>query len=343
MADSMVKKGCLGCFGLLAILGLVGVFLLVAPFLVDRPEPDPVEVRLAPELPAVAGDPESAALGAVEMPQGTRPETWTLRLDLTMGRFFVEPAPAGSPLEVEAEFDQASFELEERVDEAGRTYELSFGPTASIWRFIGRDSGHRNRIVLRIPVDRPFALVGELGIGETRADLSGLWLTEVDLGVGIGDHHFELSEPTREPLERFALESSVGELSVRGLGYASPARVVMDQGVGEMLVDLTGPWSRDAVLDLEAGVGELNVRIPRTVGVDVSDSDVGMGKMDWGGVAEEDVPADAPKLTIRAQGGLGEVSLRRVTEGAAPWETSPPQEPEPDLPPEAPGVGREDP
>lgn len=344
MARSIVKTGCVGCTGVLAILGLIAVFLVVAPFLVDRPAPDPVQERLAPDLPGFRGDPESTELGAVEMPEGpaaARSEAWTLRLDLSMGRFRIEPAPPGSSLEVEAEFDRGSFELSERIDESDRTYTLSFGPTSSLWSFIGMNRNDRNEVVVRIPVDRPFALVGDVGIGETRANLSGMWLTEVNLELGIGDHHFELEEPTREPMDLFALESSVGEISVVRLGYGSPERVRLEQGVGEMLADLRGPWTRDAVVDVDMGVGELNVRVPENVHIE-ADLNVGVGETDRRGVSKVEIPDGAPTLTLRAQGGVGEVEIRRVPEVAS-WETerspgpdSPTPETEPDLPAEAP-------
>jgi hypothetical protein len=49
-------------------------------------------------------------------------------------------------------------------------------------------------------------------------------------------------------------------------------------GAGEVTVDLTGDWQNDLDVNIEGGVGEITLRLPRGVGVRVEAEHVPSGK-----------------------------------------------------------------
>ena len=320
--SNLALKGCLGCLGVLVVLGLVAAFFVVLPWIRGPESPEPVSETLAHELPAgpaVPVTPEAPELGGVRVPSA-RPEPWTLVLDVGMAELIIEPAPPGASLTVEASYDRANFELTEEISHEQRVYEVSFGARGALSGLLRSQNAGANEIRLLVPRDTPLALTGRVGVGRTRADLSGLWLTGIDVEVGVGDHHFGFEAATREPVGRVRFEGSMGELTLQGMGFASPEELTVDQGMGELMVDLTGPWRQDAEVRVDLGMGELLVRVPEGVAVD-DRVDVGMGEV-VRRLGDQEPPAGAPRLTLHVDGGMGEVVVRRVA--AAPAEEPPP-------------------
>jgi hypothetical protein len=210
---------------------------------------------------------------------------------------------------VEADYDAGAFELNEDYDEGSNTYRVRFRPQGGWLNLFHRQVGDGEVRVI-VPRGQPVALEAEIGLGESRVELGGLWLTAVDFELGPGEHRVDVSEPLSQPLPRFTLDASVGETQVRSLGNASPAEVVIHQGVGEMGLDLSGAWKHDARVDIELGIGECRVRLPQGVKIDVERSRVGLGEATTGGRAHaEAVPEGAPTLTIAASGGIGELRI----------------------------------
>lgn len=320
--SSLALKGCLGCLGLLVVLGLVAAFFVVLPWMRGPERPEPVSETLAHELPAgpaVPVTPEAPELGGVRVPPASRPEPWTLVLDIDLAELLIEPAPEGTSLTVEAKYDRANFELTEEISREQRVYEVGFGARWALSGVLRSQNAGANEIRLLVPRDTPLALTGRVGVGRTRADLSGLWLTGIDIEVGVGDHHFGFEAPTREPVGRVRFEGSMGELTLQGLGFASPEELTVDQGMGELLVDLTGSWRQDAQVRVDLGMGELLVRVPEGVAVD-HQIDVGMGEV-VRRLGEAEAPPGAPRLRLEVDGGMGEVVVRRVA--AEPAEEPP--------------------
>ncbi len=85
-----------------------------------------------------------------------------------------------------------------------------------------------------IPRGRPIDLKGSIRMGESKTDLGGLWVRNVDLRYKAGDHFIEFREPLPFPMDRFKIEGSMGGLEIRGLGQASPSTVEVKQGMGEL-------------------------------------------------------------------------------------------------------------
>jgi hypothetical protein len=155
------------------------------------------------------------------------------------------------------------------------------------------------------------SLTGKVGIGESDLELGGLWLTDVALSIGVGEHEIGFRDPLREPLEEIRLRSSVGEVDVRRLGNASPRNVFLQHSVGEVRYDLRGDWLNDSEIDVACGIGECNVRLPRDdVAVELVRAGVTIGEENTGDVRRRGpAPPGAPTLRVGVSGTIGEVRV----------------------------------
>lgn len=321
-ARKVFVGGCLGCLGLGLVLAVLGFVFFALPNLGPGPDPEPVQRQAAVPMNVLAGGGrEVPDLGAVEAPAtpaealpvepGPATGEWTLDLDLAMGNFVLEPAPAGEGLSVEADYDEARFLFEHEIDEAERRVRIRFGNRGATRLWFGKNEA-KNRVIIRLPREVPLRLTGDLKVGQTRAELGGLHMADINLDFGVGDHALRFSEPTTGSLGRVSLRNGVGELTVRELGNASPGRVSVNQDLGELLLDLSGAWRGDATVAARVSLGECVVRVPDTVGLDVRRANVSLGSVirpDPDDGAE--LAADAPRLTLDLRGSLGELIVRQ--------------------------------
>jgi len=314
-----LKYGCIGC-GSVALIGLIliavmaGLTLLggsrepkfesidlaqgLEPTRLDRIHPSEIESADRPLLPA-----------AVEAPRRGK-----IVLDVSMCRFFIEPGPEGQPIRVEGRYDTAGFELDQDYstdDAGGWTYRLGFRRRGFSIVSIEHE-GSENEVRLIVPRDTPFALEGEVGLGESRIELGGLWLLDLDLGIGIGEHEVRFSEPLAAPLERLRIDGSIGESRILRVGNASPSSVEIDHSIGEILVDLRGAWRNDATVEIRCGIGSCGLRMPRDVGVRLDDVGVMIGESNLSVLQDWPEPAPGePILTLSITNRLGEVRIER--------------------------------
>jgi hypothetical protein len=139
----------------------------------------------------------------------------------------------------------------------------------------------------RVPMDMRI----DCGAGEQDIDLAGLPITELDMKLGAGDVNVDLSD------------------------NAMLTRLEFDIGAGDVDINLDGPWSNDVDVDIQGGVGQTKLRLPRDIGVRV-DVTKGIGDVDASGLyregnayvneayGESDVTLD-----INLQAGIGRVQL----------------------------------
>jgi hypothetical protein len=324
MSKSKVK-GCFkySCFGCTAIIALsVGITLLIAAIqLTSDQTPKVATTATAHELPkladAVFPGADQTEFPDVELEQfpTVPPEmaAGTLILDLTMGDFNIRPGPAGQPIRVEADYDANSFHLTESFtseDDGAWTYDVNFSGKGGLLGMLFRGGGNvHNNVDIIIPRGHPIRIVGKISKGESEIDLGGLWVEEVDLEAGMGDHFIEFSEPTPFPMRSFNVESSMGSVEIRSLGEASPAEVHVEHSMGEMLLDLDGAWRNDSDVRVKFGMGECRIWVPQDVHADIDRVAVALGERRVETRDESNLPADAPTLTINASGSMGEVRI----------------------------------
>jgi len=325
MAESEKSRGksCLkyGCFGCLAVagLGLVvgGVIALMVRAELNR-QPMRETTETTRQLPAVKQP------TMVEIEPGREAETFLLTdfdvaepgriiLDLQDGSFSVEAGPEGEPIRVIADYDKAGFELTESYESYGETgwvYRLGYRKT-SWFRFVINDDRHGDNVRLIIPRGTPVTLEGEIGPGVSRLELGGLWLLDTKLELNAGEHRIEFDEPLLTPMKGFHIESSAGQVTVSGLGYASPLSASMDHSMGELVVDLEGPWARDAEIRAEGSMGAMMIHLPDDVGIDFKNPGIMLGEASTRGARNRprEVPG-RPTLEVTAKMSLGELVVR---------------------------------
>jgi len=340
MSEREGMRGCFkyGCFGCLALVAVAfGFFFLMAAIqTANSGEPAYETQQTEQALPAMPAPPmPPAAPAPPELPEGTTAapglsaepsESYqvelpgagaplgTIEVDLDIGDFTIKPGPAGEPIRIEADYDTSKFELkEEMVQKPDGTwaYKVTFGAKGGFWglAFGGGNDG-KNRVELIIPRGRPIELKGSIRMGESKTDLGGLWVKNVDLQYKAGDHFIEFREPLPFPMDNFKIDGSMGNLEIRGLGQASPSTVDVKQGMGELFLDLQGDWRRDAQIKTRFSMGECKIWLPEKARVDLRRASVSMGESRTD-KAPAEIPADWPTLTIDASGSMGELHIER--------------------------------
>ena len=164
-----------------------------------------------------------------------------------------------------------------------------------------------------LPVD----LGIDMGTGIADLDLSGLSITKLTLTTGKTDVSVAFSEPNPEPLSMLRLTAGTGSIVMTGLGNSNIDQLNIIGGTGSVDLDFSGSMSRAAVVDVKAGAGEFNVRVPDAVGVRVTVIGTPISTIKTTGFTEEaeniyynDAYGDASvTLTIKITTGVGKVTL----------------------------------
>jgi hypothetical protein len=272
-----LKYGCIGCAGIIGFLILAAGGLAGIAFLQVGSE-EVVDQDVVPELPAfpasgvaAAGTPELEDPGEIPPPgsvaAGVRGK---VVLDLAHAEFQVVPGEPGEKLRVHAKYDKKVYELEEILEtheDSSWTYRVNFHQTGggimtALKEMFG---GTKPEVRIVLPVDVPLDLDTRTQQGAMIIDLGGLWLRRADFNFQQGGFELSVSEPLREPMEAMSIDGSMGGLVTAGLGNASPRRLECDFSMGGLVLDLRGPWARDAEISIAQSMGGGAIRLPRNV------------------------------------------------------------------------------
>jgi len=158
------------------------------------------------------------------------------------------------------------------------------------------------------------------GAGEGELDFTGLRLSELDVDLGAGDFVLRFDQPNSVPMDHLTLDTGASRIEVLGVGNASPAKVRLQGGVGDIGLDLTGEWTRSADVTVRAGAGALRLILPSDVGVEVETRGgltnvEAYGLRQMGGTYTNDAFGETEvELRVNVTTGVGNVRL--IEEGA---------------------------
>jgi hypothetical protein len=182
------------------------------------------------------------------------------------------------------------------------------------WGWPDEDTA-RNEWELKFSPEVPLEMDVKAGAGQGELDLSDLQLEKLDIDLGAGDFTINFNEPNKARLSRFTLDAGAAKLEITGVGNASPEKMVVQGGAGEITLDLTGDWTRSADVEVTAGVGKLTLHLPEGVGVRV-EVEGGLSEIEASGLRHSDgaYVNDAygeteVELNVKVATGVGQVSL----------------------------------
>ena len=335
----------IGCFSvILLIVGISGIIAVWAGLSyrsLGAPTSDATTLAIAvgdaAARPAGAVSPPAAINPAAAPPPGTALATLSpsefpgasrspalIRLNITFseGEFEILPGPPGSDITVEGSYATNYYELleERREVENGMEISLSLEPTAGLFtRMIAGlnhyDNNHPNDLTVRIPPDIPIDLHVQLDEGQSRVELGGLTLTDLDVDLSKGDFRLSFNEPLAAPLPRMAVSMQMGDGRASGLGNARAGEISLDTGMGGFRVALNGDWpaGSHSKVTIDHSMGDLTLTIPTDVHIADDSSNMvifggSMGRLK--GDKEFPVAADAATLHLDVNTSMGGVNVR---------------------------------
>ena len=177
----------------------------------------------------------------------------------------------------------------------------------------------RNRLDLELSREMPIDLVLDLGAGRHHAQLGGLRLRTLDVATGSGRMSIDFDRPTADELRLFRASVGPGGLRVGGLGYASPDLLSLSAGGGEFEIDLSGPWDKDGIVQLDVRLGDVTVTAPENLGLRVVAEGRGPDDLILPGFTRDErgdflSPGFANakrRITVRCSRGLGVLRVER--------------------------------
>ena len=237
----------------------------------------------------------------------------TARVSLKVGELQVEPGSADKIYEADFHYNDLAFKPDvsfERGDGGKADLYVSLaGETHSF------GNGGDNSIRLRLNPEVPVELELNAGVGSSTIDLSGMHVAGVEIQSGVGETRLHMLEPNRSECRLVEITSGVGEFSLTGLGHFSFDQFRFRGGVGASELDFSGDWTKVGETEIEVGVGEVDVRLPRDIGFEIrvnqgffSDLSVPDGFTKEGDTYYSANRDRAEKtLKIRVRAGIGEV------------------------------------
>lgn len=168
------------------------------------------------------------------------------------------------------DYDKAAFSPDVRYDAAGSGTEgrLYFNLQKAHNLGLNPQKFH-NRLLLSFNDSIPLKLKVTAGVGDVRLSLSGLRVSGIDLESGVGEARLSAYEPNPVSCEYVRLKNGVGSLDAVGLGNLNFRELEFEGGVGGANLDFTGDWRQPATIRIKVGVGGVNIRLPREIGVKV--------------------------------------------------------------------------
>ena len=215
------------------------------------------------------------------------------------------------------EYDKASYSPDVRYDAAlaGEEGRFSFNLQSTHKSGIRRQR-HNNRIRVAFNNSVPLNLEVNAGVGDARLSLSGMKLSRVNFESGVGGAKIAVYEPNPIPCEYLGIKNGVGGLDAIGLGNLDFRVLEFEGGVGGANLDLTGEWKRNAEIRIKVGVGGVNVKMPREIGVKVEAEKHFLSGVQLDGFNQRDsvyysanYDTAAIRVSVRVETGIGGLKI----------------------------------
>jgi len=120
----------------------------------------------------------------------------------------------------------------------------------------------------------PMELNVTTGAVKSQLELGGLLLKEVRLVTGAADYKAAFSEPNRTPMQSLRFTGGGSQTQLIGLANAYTEDIIFKGGAGDYTLDFSGQLREDLDVEIDAGLGQVTLRVPETTRAAVSVSNL---------------------------------------------------------------------
>src|SRR5690606_14082698 len=238
-----------------------------------------------------------------------------LRVDVQFGagRLFLQPGPAGSLYKATVRYDADAFlPVTEYGDERLR---LGLQSKRGV-KVRGRQRA--GRLDVALGPDAPLSIDLEFGAAQADIELGGLRVRRAEISTGASETTLRFSQPNPERLSALEIEVGAAALRAEGLGNANIERLVVDGGLGDVVLDFSGEWRGNTTADIDMGIGSLTLIVPKGVGLHVV-KDGFLAPFDSEGLVKRgsgyyslDWDTAPHRLTVRIDAAFGSIDVRWI-------------------------------
>ncbi len=116
----------------------------------------------------------------------------------------------------------------------------------------------------------PLSLEAALGASEAVLDLGGLTLNDLHVRSGATRGTVDFTSPTLGSCRQAVFTVGAAELMAMRMANAGCQRVRVEGGMGRAVLDFSGTWRTNVTIEAALAMGSLTLRLPRSVGVQIS-------------------------------------------------------------------------
>jgi hypothetical protein len=226
--------------------------------------------------------------------------------------------------------DEAKLDLRYSVNRGIGDLQLEMHPEGTDVDADGEDSGVRINANVNFKTDEwyvglvegiPLSIDAELGAGKSDFDLSGLMVNDLTISTGASSSRLSFDELNTGEIKTLRIESGVSKFVADNLNNANFRRMEFDGGVGSYILDFGGELKRDVKVDINVGLGSLNIIVPKKVGLRIKYEDSWLSNLSLDdeefirkrkGIYESQNYAEAEgKMDVYIESGLGSVKIKR--------------------------------
>lgn len=190
-------------------------------------------------------------------------------------------------------------------------------------RFWGDDddhNGNNRHLDIKLGGTVPISFELELGAGKGDIDLTDLQVKDIKISTGASSVTLKCSKPNPILANDITIESGVSKFTAVDLSNLNFHNLKFSGGVGSYKLDFDGKLRQSAEVQIEVGLGSINVYVPKTIPakLEYDDNWLSSFKLDddfektRSGVYEtNDFQDSFKRLTIRLESGLGSVRVQR--------------------------------
>lgn len=102
---------------------------------------------------------------------------------------------------------------------------------------------------------------------ESRIDLSGIKIDEIELILGMGNTFLSIEKPNSIRCKEIRIYGNAARLKAEGLGYLNFDRFYFDLNVGMVTLDMAGTYHGRSDAEIKMGIATLTLILPSDTGV----------------------------------------------------------------------------